>query len=652
MNVLRLGTIVLILSTLAGGALAETFTIESLPYTFDGGDHSADEWDTLILSGNLSSTGNGIKIRGGYHDTLTNVLVLLGTDTITYGTGNGNSAIGIEFSEDQNLGLLQNIRIRGGYILHGATDTTVSGCRAIFMQGSYLYVDSIQYMTVRGYDGHLVDGGGINDYMWNITACKGRSYVTSYYRRDWFDGAAMCFTDFRNEEIAGDTSLYHVKVEGCRIDNTPNQGIHIGAREPDTITTYYVRALFHSDTVVVDSRNDQYPIDGVGYQDSIGGYYNSTRYSYANSYGLHIRFAAAGSEIKYCKVATDSTRYGGQGIFLDNDAGTVARPIRVVGNTVDICNGPNGEYHDQSGVALRLRYNPHVIVDSNYLRVRIDGDLGTRYRSYRAAVVRITDNTAGGFCYLRHNTIIAESLDDSANNDCFALCLDACTYDSIIAQYNHIQSSGSVYQFGFNNGGGGSGLTATGDTSSFVGVRLNDSVTYGVGYEGHDLNCTELYAIDGYYNGGTAPTDIAFSFDPDEPKEISIQRTLRIFVRGNNNLPVVGATITAINNYSQTVLSGTTDSGGLVSNIVTYRYEDHPAGNDSTAFNYFQLRANDGVHYDSNLTFTVGWTAAGGTDTLDLDVAGTGVWGATGEETDTITVEVTGGIIMRGFQWP
>jgi hypothetical protein len=104
-----------------------------------------------------------------------------------------------------------------------------------------------------------------------------------------------------------------------------------------------------------------------------------------------------------------------------------------------------------------------------------------------------------------------------------------------------------------------------------------------------------------------------------------MERTLQIYVRGNNDLPVVNAACTVWNNYTNNVCVGTTNFGGLVSGVVSYWYESY-AG-DSIVFNDFVIHAELDGDKAANSSFTVGWTAAGGTDTLTLTgTVGTGEW--------------------------
>jgi hypothetical protein len=95
-----------------------------------------------------------------------------------------------------------------------------------------------------------------------------------------------------------------------------------------------------------------------------------------------------------------------------------------------------------------------------------------------------------------------------------------------------------------------------------------------------------------------------------------IERTLQIYVEGNNDVQVAGAACSVWNNYGQLVISGTTNSCGLVSGVVSYWFESY-AG-DSIAFNDFRIKAVLGSDTVVNNSFTVGYTTESGLDTLTL----------------------------------
>ena len=75
---------------------------------------------------------------------------------------------------------------------------------------------------------------------------------------------------------------------------------------------------------------------------------------------------------------------------------------------------------------------------------------------------------------------------------------------------------------------------------------------------------------------------------------MSLQRTLNLIVRNQDREPVSGAYVTATNNYGGIVVSGTTGSEGVVSGVVTYRWEVNTSG-DSLNFNPFILKAKKGA---------------------------------------------------------
>jgi hypothetical protein len=108
--------------------------------------------------------------------------------------------------------------------------------------------------------------------------------------------------------------------------------------------------------------------------------------------------------------------------------------------------------------------------------------------------------------------------------------------------------------------------------------------------------------------------------------DYTLERTFKVYAKGNNGLPVVGATVTAVNNYGQTALNGTTNSNGRYMDTCRYRRDYWTGGPDSLAFNPFSVKVKYGT--DSTLhAKTIASSAAGGCDTLVLaNTAGTGSW--------------------------
>src|SRR3972149_10838846 len=108
---------------------ARTTTITSLPYTASMAGNNYSE--TLLVAGtNLVSATNGINFIG--HDIVLN----LGSDTVTFGTGGGDGMYGIAFSGTNPT---YNIRIIGGWIIHGVSnDTLTNGVDCVrFVRGAH-----------------------------------------------------------------------------------------------------------------------------------------------------------------------------------------------------------------------------------------------------------------------------------------------------------------------------------------------------------------------------------------------------------------------------------------------------------------------------------------------------------------------------------
>ena len=229
--------------------------ISSLPYT------SSDTDTCLECSGNLSSATNGIL----FDNSSNNVTLFLGDDTITFGTGNGDDNYGIEFFGDSYDGS-RDITVKGGAVVHGASDTTADGNRCfLFGGGCEILLDSIDAMVL-GYNAHVLMAPTSGWKTWDVEVRGGHwtTNVTGYTSRCDQDGAGV---------IAGTGSLvantdtvsgfsYHWNIHDLVLDTCPNAGLYMSGK----------LRLYNLD-VLVDARNDfyTYPSGNVCYGSTNSG---------------------------------------------------------------------------------------------------------------------------------------------------------------------------------------------------------------------------------------------------------------------------------------------------------------------------------------------------------------------------------------------
>jgi hypothetical protein len=152
----------------------------------------------------------------------------------------------------------------------------------------------------------------------------------------------------------------------------------------------------------------------------------------------------------------------------------------------------------------------------------------------------------------------------------------------------------------------------------------------------------DVYTKDAIFAGDAYDTNISHYSRTAEvsgnstngPWELTFQRTLELYAKGNNGLPVVGATIYCWDKDGDTVISEITNDGGRVTGIVDYYYYNRFEAD--TTYNDFIIYGYVGADNDTD-TLTVDWDLSGGTDTLDLsNTIGTGEWGSGDPPGDTI----------------
>ncbi len=550
-------TAAICLLLLTASSYATVHTISSFPYTASqtGTNYS----DTLVIAGtNLSTSGSALRITG--HD----LVLYLVDDTITFGTGNGNSLYGIELSESS-----YNIKIVGGTIYHGGTGDRNT---CLLMMGTNDVLIEGTNMRIAGTNGHCIFTPSIGppaNYNIEISGGQYRSDVTGYDNRCNYDGAAINV----GTTYAG-YGDFHYKIHGIRLITGPSQGICIGGRSGGN----YCFAEVYACTLSSDARNYTYTDPG------------NTCLSAANPYQIAASRLAAGSSI-HDNVILSGTNYGGsRGMIIETCAGTPENPVRIYNNYVDVHEGPNLEVPQGNVQVLRMRFgNAYVhVYDNTFIGtggIGVGSSYGQQVTVFRITATDEEGHTPEHGIVIENNLFRANAL--TTGVEAIACALESFPNQGNIIRNNRFESGGTIISFGESNYGA-SGIFIEGDTLVRI-TPTTDPKTVIVGWRSY-FNASEDTLCDLVYLGGASEDDITFGAGDSDYR---LMRRLKVQVIGNNALPVRDATVTVRNNYGQTVFSSTTDRYGQVSELVSYRWEQNP-GSDSLDYNDFTITVTKG----------------------------------------------------------
>lgn len=540
-------------------ANAARHTITSLPYT------ASTDYDTLTLSGTkVSGSGNGISVQA--HD----VYIDLGTDTLEFGrSGGGNCGINLS-------GAPYNIVISGGTILHGGNGD-YNLCVRLSRTHDVLIENT--NMIVNGTNGHCIIStsvGAPGNYNIEISGGEYWNNCHGYTNRCQYDGAAIRLWS----ATYGGYGDYHYKIHDITLHTSPGQGIMFQGRDQ---TTNAALVYVYNNTITCDARNTVYSS------------YSGTCKSSANPYSIALLKCAPGSEI-YSNTIVSGTTYGGsRGILIENCLGTSSEWIKIHDNYVDVHEGPNVEYGEGGTpvYALRIRaidgsnkINYIHVYDNTFIGTG-DGNASTKDYNSRVAAFVYSDRSGTDHIIVENNTFRAKS--NTVGVLSMAVVFDFANTGGLVFRNNRIEGDGTLVKFGYVNYGA-KNITLRGNTLAFLNPAYN-SQTFHVGHLSNNWNCSDNYAEDMTYENGASDKDIVMA--NRGTLELGLRKTLLIYVKGNNALPVPGASVRATNNYGRRVLSGTTDGDGAISGMVTYWWEQR-TGSDSTDFNSFTIKVQKG----------------------------------------------------------
>ena len=590
--------LILLLLPLTGWSSSRMLSSEDLPYSLTTAQHN--NYDTILVSSKITSSTNGISITavGAVDDTV----YLIISDTLGFNTGNGNDYYGIYIA-----GAARYVKIVGldsnGCIYNSSS--TGTDCECIKLGGADNILVEHLNLYGDGENGKCVMGAtGASPAGYNVTFEGGywANACESYTSRCNYDGAVLNLNHMFYDVTRDSADFrYHCRIHGVRVTEAHSQGIFLGSH----IGADRANLQIVSCTLTSDARNTKYESGDV------------TCHSAANPYCISLNRPGCGSKIAHNLIRSDSTYGGSRGIIIEMATGADTNRVQVCSNYVDVHEGPNLEVVNGLVQVLRIRYgNSYLhVYDNTFIGT---GDTSSSTSSYGLGVAtfRFTPNDEEGQIP-GHDNLIENNLFRAACNDSGVISrafiyesVDSC--DGNIIRYNRFESCHWILQLGGTNGGCKS-VTLERDTFVFLD-SYDDAWTIVAGYNWGDYYAKDDTLLDCVFEGGASDTNIYFRKDGSD---VLWMRTVEITVNGNNSQIVPGASVWVIDNYGDTVLTGTTDSCGLDSVVATYWWEYHD-GADSTGYNDFTVKAKKGTD-SSSTTYTVSDT----TNTPSLTLSAT-----------------------------
>lgn len=595
--------------------------ITALPYTMTTENSCYCLRDRL-----MSSTGNGINTNG-YDDV--RIRNRFDTrDTLKFGTDGGDSYEGIYASGTDN------ITIDGLYIWHDPAAPTDSALNNVCIYFTDCDTMKVWRTHVRpsGMNGRGIqnNSGGFNVDLWRVR--HDSSGVTSFQSRCQHHANIFYFIP----EADHDDGDYFVKVHACSVYNAPHNILSTTGGP-----TLFPKILVDSNYFRVDARNLLY-----NYPDGLSDACQST----GDAAGIDVIGACGGSRISYNMIRSGITYEGGAGMLLQNLMGQLGDSVLVVGNNVDVSQGPNERFGVGRSFGLYLRYVPgtnntgsqYVAVRDNVWKATVDTDTATIHIGREAETWSlilsggIGSNVADSFkCidFTRNRVTLATS--GTLTGWWEGSALGFGSLDSAIAAYannGNIKFSGNRYiaprtvvEIGNMQGIPGNNWQSVGDTID-AGFDTDSTITFD--RSGSYINHSRNNRIRGvvYVNGAddaSVAFDVGGATDNDTlGLSMRFEKTLTALVVDAESIPVASADVWIWNDYGDTVATGTTNGSGLFSWPVLYKFlseDKFPADtyvlSDSTAFNPFTIKAKSGS--DSvQVELTV--TAAAASDTLQF----------------------------------
>ncbi|MBD3401586.1 hypothetical protein GF420_01720, partial [candidate division GN15 bacterium] len=501
----------------------------------------------------------------------------------------------------------RNVKIVGGYILHQPSDTTAANCRGVRLNGHEITMEGTR-VEIRGIDGKALITGGTNIYNVTVRDCEFASYVTAFYRRDYYTAACIHLENARSTTINTDYNgslddFRHLIFENNVIETCPHAAMVLYGRRD--AGDYLIVEVKNND-ITVDARNDNYTYPS-------GNFY----YGAANAYGIVTTYLTGKSEISGNTIRSGTNYEGGRGLYIGSMRLDVADTVKIYNNDIDVHQGPGDYYRPMAAHGLRVRQSniSNLHIKGNRIVARADTDPGTAHTDEVAMAFRWSPYQGSSYNNVIEGNVF-EARGDSDANTVAAVVMDAATIgqDGFTFRNNVIASTNTLIKWGEGNAGA-PGFLFEEDTLRFLSPT-HDPKTYDLGHLGNNWDCSDNRVRDMVYQNGAADDDIHFAVDGT--LELTVERTLRVRVLGNNGLPVPAASVTVVNGYGQTVVNGLTDGNGRRNGVVSYRYESRTGG-DSTNFNNFSIKVKKG-NDSTMISHTVNATSQVPTMTLQNTV--------------------------------
>lgn len=589
--------------------------IASLPDTISGNNVC------YRLTGNLNSNTDGI-----YINTATNCRFDLGGYRINFGRDEGNNHIGLKFGNNSHDIIITNGTIRwdGDY----AGDTTGESTKVVYFPDNAWDIE-FRACTLRvgGYTSQCVDYSASDDRIWNhkYAHVVFTNNVSAFRSRGALDGHTMRFgalywDGFLTEDsiaALGDTLLYHLKFDTCKITTAP-AGWDFGGK-----------SFAYCCSLTIDTRNDFYT------------YYDDDAYhSFANVGGMGLSRLQPGSEIAYNYV-TPGTQYKGcdEAYIIYAAQGGPTGDILIHDNHADSMRIGKDPHYGITGLwpkGFKFRWGNSGVRLYNNRAVSVVGDTtgspggsasdGESWATHNRAGVVISYNTGwtgdsqhpdsniwiyGN--YFRIDTLAASGIHVAANGvmNVFISSGDSLAFNMMgdfgdwddynINWYgNTIEGCGVLYEIGGGDGRA-QGIIIRGDTIIHHDTTVTNAEHY-LSWAASEILTGQVaannYFQDMYYISGNE-TNLYTYPGKAGLLQLGLKRTLEITVTDGGS-PAEGIEVRATNNYGYTYYD-TTDAEGMAYLAVKY-YEIFDDITDSTSFNNFTIETDD-----STIVETISW---------------------------------------------
>lgn len=638
--------------------MAGQLTWSTCNYAVSQSLHSADLWDTITVTGNITCQGTGLTFVTGTHHW---VLDLRGADgiaknadddTIYFATDAFNSvaygAYGTPacFAGVRIMQTAHDIKFIGGILWHlpdnitgEETEFSRADTNRTYGIGSSvnIYNVTLDSMTIR------VTGGYFQSMCFSIGGAKmvtvrHCTFINDAYaledRQDFLVGCLMSQGLITANLSAGE---YHIYSEYNHYESHCHTACRTtcsyGSSATESLSVQHYR-----DTIIMDTRNE--------FADSCMAIFdNIDKCQYAgtvNAYGIIARSWGSDSYIKECYINSGETYNGGRALLFEHINASFSDPMEVSNNRI-ICHEGLVYPLNTTGYVTAAKWREHcrgVYFHDNIITMKFDvvaaGNYGTGYseKGECGCMQYHSYFITGDSLHTRHNTCSTQVITPTATEDWE---IAGWKWDDYLNDSSHLHI-GNVffiqgtwaYDFGQYDGGSG-GMIIREDTlylyNDWISTAQKGTFNWGAeggtsegGFPGSVADMQ--WARDIYYNDtGTyndaSPTAVTYYYRGDlkttacDTCDLTIQRTLDLLVHSGTGADLSGVILTVMNNYNDTVLVDTTGSDGIASGVVSYYYlvDAYDAGGDSTGFKpftlYFDTDAN-GVA-DTTLTMNVDW---------------------------------------------